>query len=29
MHGADFKNLVLDYIERRFGAAGAGRTAAE
>src|SRR6266516_2510097 len=25
---ADFKNLVLDYIERRFGA-GAGRTAAE
>src|ERR1700680_257432 len=26
---ADFKNLVLDYIERRFGAAGAGRTAAE
>src|SRR5438552_4317531 len=26
---ADFKNLVLDYIERRFGAAGAGRSAAE
>src|SRR5215510_5046169 len=24
---ADFKNLVLDYIERRFGAAGAGRSA--
>src|SRR5213592_4425318 len=23
---ADFKNLVLDYIERRFGAAGAGRS---
>jgi (E)-4-hydroxy-3-methylbut-2-enyl-diphosphate synthase len=26
---ADFKNLVIDYIERRFGTAGAGRTAAE
>ena len=26
---ADFKNLVIDYIERRFGAAAAGRTAAE
>ena len=26
---ADFKNLVLDYIERRFGASGAGRSAAE
>jgi (E)-4-hydroxy-3-methylbut-2-enyl-diphosphate synthase len=26
---ADFKNLVIDYIERRFGAGGAGRTAAE
>ena len=25
---ADFKNIVIDYIERRFGA-GAGRTAAE
>jgi (E)-4-hydroxy-3-methylbut-2-enyl-diphosphate synthase len=26
---ADFKNLVLDYIERRFGTSGAGRSAAE
>jgi (E)-4-hydroxy-3-methylbut-2-enyl-diphosphate synthase len=26
---ADFKNLVIDYIERRFGSGGAGRTAAE
>lgn len=26
---ADFKNLVIDYIERRFGTGGAGRTAAE
>src|SRR5262252_7773902 len=26
---ADFKNLVIDYIERRFGASGAGRSAAE
>src|SRR5947209_3136588 len=26
---ADFKQMVLDYIERRFGAAAAGRTAAE
>jgi (E)-4-hydroxy-3-methylbut-2-enyl-diphosphate synthase len=26
---ADFKNLVIDYIERRFGSSGAGRTAAE
>jgi (E)-4-hydroxy-3-methylbut-2-enyl-diphosphate synthase len=26
---ADFKNMVIDYIERRFGAAGAGRSAAE
>jgi (E)-4-hydroxy-3-methylbut-2-enyl-diphosphate synthase len=26
---ADFKNLVLDYIERRFGASGVGRSAAE
>jgi (E)-4-hydroxy-3-methylbut-2-enyl-diphosphate synthase len=26
---ADFKNLVIDYIERRFGTSGAGRTAAE
>jgi (E)-4-hydroxy-3-methylbut-2-enyl-diphosphate synthase len=26
---ADFKTLVIDYIERRFGAGGAGRTAAE
>src|ERR1700694_4236288 len=26
---ADFKGLVIDYIERRFGASGAGRTAAE
>jgi (E)-4-hydroxy-3-methylbut-2-enyl-diphosphate synthase len=26
---ADFKNLVIDYIERRFGNGGAGRTAAE
>ena len=26
---ADFKNLVIDYIERRYGAGGAGRTAAE
>jgi len=26
---ADFKQLVIDYIERRFGAGGASRTAAE
>jgi (E)-4-hydroxy-3-methylbut-2-enyl-diphosphate synthase len=26
---ADFKQMVIDYIERRFGQAGAGRTAAE
>jgi hypothetical protein len=26
---ADFKRMVIDYIERRFGQAGAGRTAAE
>lgn len=26
---ADFKTLVIDYIERRFGTGGAGRTAAE
>ncbi len=26
---ADFKQMVIDYIERRFGHAGAGRTAAE
>src|SRR5262245_16433377 len=26
---ADFKQLVIDYIERRFGQSGAGRTAAE
>jgi (E)-4-hydroxy-3-methylbut-2-enyl-diphosphate synthase len=26
---ADFKQLVIDYIERRFGQGGAGRTAAE
>ena len=26
---ADFKTLVIDYIERRFGAGGSGRTAAE
>jgi len=26
---ADFKAMVIDYIERRFGAGGAGRTAAE
>ena len=26
---ADFKAMVVDYIERRFGAGGAGRTAAE
>ena len=26
---ADFKRLVLDYIERRFGTSGAGRSAAE
>ena len=26
---ADFKTMVVDYIERRFGAGGAGRTAAE
>jgi (E)-4-hydroxy-3-methylbut-2-enyl-diphosphate synthase len=26
---ADFKNLVIDYIERRYGAASAGRSAAE
>jgi (E)-4-hydroxy-3-methylbut-2-enyl-diphosphate synthase len=26
---ADFKNIVVDYIERRFGSGGTGRTAAE
>src|SRR5712691_3162209 len=26
---ADFKTMVIDYIERRFGTGGAGRTAAE
>jgi (E)-4-hydroxy-3-methylbut-2-enyl-diphosphate synthase len=26
---ADFKTLVIDYIERRFGTAGTGRPAAE
>src|SRR4030081_297821 len=26
---ADFKQMVIDYIERRFGQGGAGRTAAE
>jgi len=26
---ADFKTMVIDYIERRYGAGGAGRTAAE
>ena len=26
---ADFKQMVIDYIERRYGAAGVGRTAAE
>ena len=26
---ADFKKMVIDYIERRYGAAGAGRAAAE
>ena len=26
---ADFKALVIDYIEHRFGHGGAGRTAAE
>jgi (E)-4-hydroxy-3-methylbut-2-enyl-diphosphate synthase len=26
---ADFKQMVIDYIDRRFGQAGAGRTAAE
>jgi hypothetical protein len=26
---ADFQKLVIDYIERRYGAASAGRTAAE
>ena len=26
---ADFKQMVIDYIERRYGAVGAGRTAAE
>jgi len=26
---ADFKQMVIDYIERRFGTGGAGRTAAE
>jgi (E)-4-hydroxy-3-methylbut-2-enyl-diphosphate synthase len=25
----DFKKLVIDYIERRYGAGGAGQTAAE
>ena len=27
--GEDFKAMVIDYIEKRFGAAGSGRTAAE
>ncbi len=26
---ADFQKIVIDYIERRFGSGGAGRTAAE
>ena len=26
---ADFKNIVIDYIERRYGTGGSGRTAAE
>jgi (E)-4-hydroxy-3-methylbut-2-enyl-diphosphate synthase len=26
---ADFKKMVIDYIEKRYGAAGAGRAAAE
>ena len=26
---ADFKQMVIDYIDRRFGHGGAGRTAAE
>jgi (E)-4-hydroxy-3-methylbut-2-enyl-diphosphate synthase len=26
---ADFKQMVIDYIERRFGESGTGRTAAE
>jgi hypothetical protein len=26
---ADFKKMVIDYIERRYGQSGAGRTAAE
>ena len=26
---ADFKQMVIDYIERRYGQGGAGRTAAE
>jgi (E)-4-hydroxy-3-methylbut-2-enyl-diphosphate synthase len=26
---ADFKTMVVDYIERRYGIGGAGRTAAE
>jgi (E)-4-hydroxy-3-methylbut-2-enyl-diphosphate synthase len=26
---ADFKTMVMDYIERRYGTGGAGRTAAE
>ena len=26
---ADFKAMVIDYIERRYGTGGAGRTAAE
>ena len=26
---ADFQKLVIDYIERRYGAGGAGQTAAE
>jgi (E)-4-hydroxy-3-methylbut-2-enyl-diphosphate synthase len=26
---ADFQKIVIDYIERRFGHGGAGRTAAE
>ena len=26
---ADFKTMVIDYIERRYGSGGTGRTAAE
>jgi (E)-4-hydroxy-3-methylbut-2-enyl-diphosphate synthase len=26
---AEFKQMVIDYIERRFGTGGAGQTAAE